>query len=95
MQFNMNDGEIKQLLNARLLLLHLPLPLLLPLHVAFALAHRLFKILLISLLLQGPVDALKSATIGPLTLLSAVGVNPCPHNLPVCSLCDHELLRDR
>ena len=95
MQFNMNDGEIKQLLNARLLLLHLPLPLLLPLHVTFTLARRLFKILLISLLLQGPINALKSATIGPLTLLSAIGMNPCPHNLPVCSLCDHKLLRDR
>ena len=88
MQFKMNDEGIKWLLNAHLLLLllHRLLPRLL-------LAHPLFKILLISPLLQGPVDALKSATIEPLTLLS-IGACPGPYNLPVCSLCGHELRRD-
>src|SRR5271169_2449036 len=96
MQFTTNDVEITLLLCTYLvlrLLLLLPLyPSIFPPYVAFALGHSLFKIPLISLLLQEPVNELKSATIEPLSLLS-VGICSSPYSLPECSPHEHTLLR--
>src|SRR5271156_1904598 len=96
MQFTTND--IKTLLLGAyplpylFLLLSLYLSVFLP-YVAFTLGHSLFKIPLISLLLQEPIDELKSATIELLTLLS---IDVCPssyYSLLKCSPCEHTLLR--